>query len=120
MGTRAKADHGRWCALDDESSRAAKIREVETALEIGSRYAFDPRPHTVFRDCFTPRTIEHFTGRIGGAVYGWPEKRLDGSTPLENLYLIGTDQGFLGVVGAMLSGISIANRYALQPSNPSR
>ncbi len=115
------ADHRRWCALDEESYRAAKIREVDTALGTASRYAFDPRPHTVFRDAFTPRTIEHFTGRIGGAVYGWPEKRLDGSTPLENLHLIGTDQGFLGVVGAMLSGISIANRcLALQPTSSNR
>jgi hypothetical protein len=32
---------------------------------------------------------------------------------LENLYLCGTDQGFLGITGAMLSGISIANMYLL-------
>jgi hypothetical protein len=32
---------------------------------------------------------------------------------VENLYLCGTDQGFLGIVGSMLSGITIANRYLL-------
>ena len=52
-----------------------------------------------------------------GAVYGCSTKRLYGCTPLENLHLIGTDQGLLGVTGAMLSGISIANRYALQTAS---
>jgi hypothetical protein len=37
----------------------------------------------------------------------------DGRTPLANLYLAGTDQGFLGIVGAMLSGISMANFHVL-------
>lgn len=115
------ADHARWCALDEEAYRTAKFREVETALDVAARYAFDPRPHAVWRDTFTPRTIEHFTGRIGGAVYGNPRKRLDGSTPLEHLHLIGADQGYLGVTGAMLSGISIANRIlSQQPTTSSR
>jgi hypothetical protein len=30
------------------------------------------------------------------------------------VYLCGTDQGFLGIVGAMLSGISMANYHILQ------
>ena len=38
----------------------------------------------------------------------------DGRTHLENLFLAGTDQGFLGIVGAMLSGISMANLHVLQ------
>jgi hypothetical protein len=38
----------------------------------------------------------------------------DGRTHLSNLYLCGTDQGFLGIVGAMLSGISMANYHILQ------
>jgi phytoene dehydrogenase-like protein len=114
------ANHPLWCELDEAEYAAAKTDEVDAALDRISRYAFDPRPHTVYRDTFTPRTVEHFTGRVGGAVYGAPTKRLDGATPLEHLYLIGTDQGFLGVTGAMMSGISMANRYALQPAQPNR
>jgi len=67
--------------------------------------------HTTHLDSFTPRTVEKYTGHPDGAVYGSPDKIKDGKTPLENLFIIGSDQGFLGITGAMLSGISIANRY---------
>jgi phytoene dehydrogenase-like protein len=67
---------------------------------------------------FTPRTITKFTGHLNGAIYGAPQKIRDGRTPFSNLYLCGTDQGFLGIVGAMLSGISMANYHILQKSGP--
>ena len=41
-------------------------------------------------------------------------KRRAGRTDVANLFLIGTDQGFLGVTGAMLSGISMANLHGLK------
>ena len=65
---------------------------------------------------FTPRTIERYTWHLHGAVYGSPAKRLDGQTPIEGLYLIGTDQGLVGVVGALMSGIQVANRFGLSPT----
>jgi hypothetical protein len=34
------------------------------------------------------------------------------------LSLIGTDQGMLGIVGALLSGITIANQQALMETAP--
>lgn len=70
--------------------------------------------NTVATDMFTPLTVERFTGHKGGAVYGSPVKARDGRTSFENLYLCGTDQGYLGIVGALLSGISIANRYLVR------
>ena len=63
---------------------------------------------------FTPLTIERYTGRINGAIYGAPRKHRDGRTRWENLFLCGTDQGFLGITGAMLSGISMANLHMLK------
>jgi len=69
---------------------------------------------TVATDMFTPRTIRHFTGHLEGAVYGAPLKNRPGRTALSNLYLCGTDQGFLGIVGALLGGISMANYHVLQ------
>ena len=69
---------------------------------------------TLTTDMFTPRTIQHFTGHLNGAIYGAPGKIRDGRTALANLYLCGTDQGFLGIIGAMLSGISMANFHILQ------
>ena len=71
------------------------------------------RRATIATDMFTPRTITKFTGHLGGAIYGSPVKIRDGRTPLANVYLAGTDQGFLGIVGAMLSGISMANFHVL-------
>jgi len=62
---------------------------------------------------FTPRTIAKFTGHLGGAIYGASVKNRQGRTEMANLYLCGTDQGFLGIVGAMLSGISMANYHIL-------
>ncbi len=71
---------------------------------------------TLYRDMFTPKTIEFYTGHFGGAVYGSPRKIKDGRTHMGNLYVCGTDQGFLGIIGAMLSGISMANAHILQKS----
>lgn len=65
-------------------------------------------------DMFTPRTITHFTGHEGGAVYGSPKKSRTGETGIKGLTIMGTDQGFLGIIGAALSGISMANRWVLK------
>ena len=107
------ADYDRWTALGEDDYRAAKDAEADRALEAMSSFAPDPRPHTIFRDVFTPRTLERFTWHTNGTVYGSPAKRLDGRTGIDGLYLIGTDQGLVGVIGALMSGIGIANRYGL-------
>lgn len=107
------ANHGLWSALSADGYAAAKAQVREQFLaEIG---AFIPtvQDHVVMTDAFTPRTIERYTGHLGGAVYGSPDKCRDGRTPWRNLFLCGTDQGFLGIIGAMLSGISMANRHVL-------
>jgi len=59
-------------------------------------------------------TSSEFICHINGAVYGSPHKIKDGATSVKNLYLCGTDQGFLGSVGSMLSGVSMANVHCLQ------
>jgi phytoene dehydrogenase-like protein len=80
------------------------LRKLYPALEL------DPS----FKDVFSPTTVERYTWHYKGAVYGSPEKTRRGLTNIKNLIIIGTDQGFLGIVGAMLSGISMANLYGLQ------
>jgi hypothetical protein len=47
-------------------------------------------------------------------VYGAPDKQLDGRTHLDNLFICGTDQGFVGIIGSITSGIAMANRHCLQ------
>ncbi|WP_404420978.1 phytoene desaturase family protein [Nibricoccus sp. IMCC34717] len=71
---------------------------------------------TVATDMFTPLTVERFTGRRRGAIYGSPVKNRLGATGVTNVHLCGTDQGFLGIIGAMLSGISMANLHVLSKS----
>ena len=110
------ADPDYWMSLPEPEYAAQKEvwgrRMVDSALG----HIPDFRPHVVETDIFTPRTIRKFTGHIRGAVYGAPEKVLSGETPIKNLYLCGTDQGFLGIIGAMLSGITMANNHLLRPA----
>ncbi|MCC6465139.1 MAG: NAD(P)/FAD-dependent oxidoreductase [Planctomycetes bacterium] len=111
------ADHGRWAALGHGPEySAAKQRWYAKSCAAAVPHIADFRPHVTLVDTFTPRTIRRFTGHAGGAVYGSPRKLRTGRTGIDNLYLIGTDQGFLGIVGAALSGISMANRWVLQGS----
>jgi len=105
------ADHGRWVALDEEAYAAAKVRCAAAAAAAAADFFPDWRGHTVFRDVFTPRTIERFTWHRNGAVYGSPQKRRDGETGIGGLVLCGADQGYVGVIGALVSGIAMANKH---------
>lgn len=107
------ANHSLWSTLDEETYQSEKLAWEAAMIDSAKRFAFDPRPYTNSRDAFTPRTIEKYTAHWNGAVYGSPTKRRDGATGIQNLHLIGTDQGLLGIVGAMLSGVTMANKHAL-------
>jgi phytoene dehydrogenase-like protein len=103
-----------WNKLGKEEYKAQKATWLETTLQEVVKFVPDFRDSIVFTDIFTPKTIHKFTGHINGAVYGTPNKIKTGRTHLDNLFICGTDQGFLGIVGAMLSGISMANLHVLQ------
>jgi len=107
------ADHARWVALGEPEYRRAKEEAATAAAEAVRTFLPEWRAHTVFQDVYTPRTIEKYTGHAGAAVYGSPRKALDGTTGIDGLVLVGTDQGYLGIVGAMISGVAMANRHVL-------
>jgi phytoene dehydrogenase-like protein len=107
------ADHDRWSALPEEEYVAAKERCAAQLEELCAQHVPDPRPEALFRDSFTPRSIRHWTAHAGGAVYGSPRRHRDGNSGIGNLFLIGNDQGLVGVTGALLSGITMANRHGL-------
>ncbi|GHT21921.1 phytoene dehydrogenase [Planctomycetales bacterium] len=109
----ALANFERWKNLPPEDYRQQKQYWYEKTLESAVRFMPDFRQHVVDTDMFTPTTIRRFTGKENGAIYGAPEKKYDGRTHLENLYVCGTDQGMVGIIGAIVSGITIANRYLL-------
>lgn len=103
-----------WMSLPDEEYYPIKAAWGERMAAAAARQIPDFRDHVIETDIFTPRTIKKFTGHLNGAVYGAPRKVLAGRTDIENLYLCGTDQGFLGIIGAMLSGITMANNHLLK------
>lgn len=110
------ANHDLWSGLHDEEYAAAKLRCADEMLAAAGKVALDPRPHTTAFDMFTPKTIRRYTGHLGGAVYGSPAKARDGHVGVERLHLVGTDQGTLGIVGSLLSGVAAANRHVLMAS----
>ncbi len=115
----ALANYDLWTSLPEEEYRKQKACWFECLTRQALRFlppvdAADLQLHTIETDMFTPRTITRYTGHLGGAIYGARQKFRHGNTHLENLFLCGTDQGFLGITGAMLSGISMANLHLLK------
>jgi phytoene dehydrogenase-like protein len=108
------ASFGRWDCLPRKDYISAKKEWRGRALDALFAFFPDFRDNVVFVDSFTPKTIKKYTGHINGAVYGSPQKIKNGKTSVNNLYICGTDQGFLGIIGATLSGISMANLHLLK------
>ncbi|HXY35017.1 MAG TPA: FAD-dependent oxidoreductase [Planctomycetaceae bacterium] len=68
-----------------------------------------------YAELSTPLTVEHYTSHSGGRFYGLaatPERyrsRLLGpATPIQGLYLSGSDAGCLGILGSMMGGLGAA------------
>ena len=114
MRISALANYDRWKALDADAYRAAKLDWYDRLATSAARFVPDFRPSVVETDMFTPLTIHRFTGHADGAIYGSTRKSRDGTTHLRNLFICGNDQGLVGIVGAIISGISIANRHLLK------
>ena len=108
------ANFNLWDNLSPKEYRDQKKICQKISLEKICSLVPDFSGSIIFTDMFTPKTIKRFTGHLNGAVYGSPFKIKDGRTPIENLFICGTDQGFMGIVGAMLSGISMANLHAIK------
>lgn len=107
------ANYEKFKALGRSEYLEKKEEAFEKAMAIAKNMfsSFDNR--VVFKDVFTPTTVERYTWHDRGTVYGSPDKTRNGKCPIDGLYIIGTDQGFLGIVGSILSGISIGNLYGL-------
>lgn len=108
------ASYPLWQGLAAEIYGPVKERWTQAAIAASEEIVGNYRPSIVYQDSFTPVTIERFTRKAQGAVYGSGIKIRDGATPWSNLFIAGTDQGYLGIVGAMLSGITIVNQHILR------
>ena len=107
------ANYEQWAGLARPEYDAKKDEVAEAALQLFKKQNPQFDGNLLFKDIFSPTTIERYTWHMNGTVYGSIDKTRDGRTPVKNLFIIGTDQGFLGIVGAMLSGISMANLHGL-------
>jgi phytoene dehydrogenase-like protein len=96
---------------------AAKRDWNARSLEVVERHVGPLAERVVGVDAFTPRTVAFYTSKENGAIYGSVRKLKTGRTDLANLFLCGTDQGLAGIVGAMLSGIQIANSFGMEGSS---
>ncbi|KUG22459.1 phytoene dehydrogenase-like [hydrocarbon metagenome] len=107
------ANFEKWNELDRKTYLKSKQEVYNEAMTLITRLFPDFQANLLYHDVFTPMTIMRYTGHFKGAVYGSTQKARDGRTGIKNLFICGTDQGFLGIVGAMLSGISMANLHCL-------
>lgn len=107
------ANHRVWFEWPEARYREEKERWIQRSIGVLSEVGGPFAEHIRYTDGFTPRTVTHYTGHRNGAVYGSPHKVKTGRTEVDNLFLCGTDQGFVGIVGAMLSGIAMANAHVL-------
>jgi len=107
------ANWKKWFALKGEAYSENKLALIEKSKKSVERFTGDFSKHIIYTDGFSPTTVKKFTGHLRGAIYGSPNKRPDGRTDLENLFLCGTDQGMLGIIGAMVSGVAVANAYGM-------
>jgi phytoene dehydrogenase-like protein len=110
----ALANPAFWLGLSDQEYQQQKSIWADRLVESALRFMPDFRKAILDSDMFTPRTIKKFTGHLNGCVYGSADKVASGRTHLENVFLCGNDQGLLGIVGTLMSGISIANAYLLK------
>ena len=105
------ANYDLWKQLDRPSYRKKKEEVFESSLKLFENFCPKIKDHLILKDVFTPTTIEKFTNHKRGTIYGSPQKQKRGTTPIKGLILCGTDQGFLGIIGSLLSGISMANLH---------
>jgi len=111
------ANYSQWRELNRTDYETKKEIVAESALGLVKHLVPQFDGKLLFKDIFSPTTIQQYTWHFNGTVYGSTDKTRDGKTPVKNLFIIGTDQGFLGIVGAMLSGISMANLHGLMGSD---
>ena len=98
-----------WFGLSEPAYRQAKRECLDRHRRLLDELFPGMAAAIVGEELFTPVTVRRFTGRLNGAIYGSPQKRVNGATPFRNVLLTGTDQGLLGIVGSMVGGVMIAN-----------
>jgi len=95
---------------------SAKDRMTQALLDLVERHHPGFRDLVEYSELATPLTFEHFTAPPSGGIYGYPatpEKYrkawLGPRTPIQNLYLTGSDVALLGIMGALMGAVVTAS-----------
>ena len=113
------AEFARWAGTGwrrrGPEYEALKERIADAMLALVERRLPGFRALVAYRELSTPLSTEKFTGHAGGEIYGipWTPARLDMGflqprTPVAGLFLTGADALYLGVTGALMSGLMTA------------
>jgi phytoene dehydrogenase-like protein len=100
-------------SLDYET---AKHRITRALLDIVERHHPGFGDLVEYSELATPLTFEHFTAAPSGSIYGYPatperygKAWLGPRTPIQNLYLTGSDAAVLGIMGALMGAVVTAS-----------
>ena len=95
---------------------SAKDRITRALLDLVERHHPGFGDLVEYAELATPLTFEHFTAAPSGAIYGYPatpqkyrKTWLGPSTPIQNLYLTGSDVALLGIMGAVMGAVVTAS-----------
>ncbi|QYY36032.1 FAD-dependent oxidoreductase [Ruficoccus sp. ZRK36] len=99
-----------WLGLDEEGYRREKLLLEEKMLnELTKRFPALLDEPVLHHESLSPKTVVDYTSHLNGGIYGGSVKTFDGSTPIQGLYAIGNDQAGIGIMGALTSGVIVAN-----------
>jgi all-trans-retinol 13,14-reductase len=100
-------------SVDYES---AKNRITRALLDLVERHYPGFGDLVEYSELATPLTFEHFTAAPSGMIYGYPatperygKAWLAPRTPIQNLYLTGSDVALLGIMGALMGAVVTAS-----------
>ncbi len=99
-----------WLGLDEETYQREKNHLEERLLQVLlARYPGLRDVEAEHCESLTPRTVVTYTSHLNGGIYGGAEKTFDGTTAVQDLFIIGNDQGGIGIMGALTSGVVVSN-----------
>lgn len=99
-----------WQALSEPDYEREKARMEEAMLaELKALFPALDVAQATYAESLTPQTVTRYTSHLNGAIYGGRQKTFDGQTAIENLFIVGNDQGGIGIMGTLTSGIVVSN-----------
>lgn len=103
-----------WFAYSPEDYKKEKILIQNKMIEhLVKQFPLLQNKKIIFSDIFTPKTIHKYTLHKHGSLYGSTLKLKDGVSSNPHVFYIGADQGYPGITGSMLSGITMANFFGI-------